>query len=210
MNLGMRMTAAAWLCAAAGWAADWGALKPQGYVSDYAGVVDSASRSELEAYGAALEKSTGAHVSFVIIESLQKEPIHDVAQTILRAWNGGQMPAGDPALLLISLGERRDTLVVGKALQGILDPAAVEVVLAESRPALARKEYGLALMAAADEIGSRIAVARHKTMDIRLPRRAQRTMTDEIPWPLAIGGIPLFGLLVWLLRRPVRQPEETA
>ena len=66
------MAAAVWLCAAAGGAADWKALKPQGYVSDFAGAVDAASRRDIEAYCAALEKSTGAHLSIVIVGSLQR------------------------------------------------------------------------------------------------------------------------------------------
>jgi uncharacterized protein len=208
MNQGMRMAAAAWLCACAGWAADWKALKPQGYVSDFAGAVDSASRAELDAYCAAVEKSTGAHLSLVVVGSLQKEPVYDVARTIFRAWaSEGSVPE-DRALLLIAVGDRRDAIVAGRALGSILSPDAVEAILAETRPALSRKEYGQALMAAADEMGSRIAVARHKTIDVHLPKRARRTFVDTVPWPLAAGAIPLLGVLAWLLRRPARRPPE--
>jgi uncharacterized protein len=208
MNHGMRMAAAAWLCAAAGWAADWKALKPQGYVSDFAGAVDSASRGELEAFGAALEKSTGAHLSLVVVGSLQKEPVYDVARTIFQAWAAEGSTPEDRALLLVAVADRRDAIVPGRALGSILSPDAVEAILAETRPALSRKEYGQALMAAADEMGSRIAVARHKTIDAHLPKRARRTFADSIPWPLAAGALPLLGLLVWLLRRPQRRPPE--
>ena len=208
MNLGMRIAAAAWLCATAGWAADWKTLKPQGYVSDFAGAVDSASRGELEAYGAALEKSTGAHLSFVVVGSLQKEPVYDVARTIFRAWTAARTTPEDGALLLIAVGERRDAIVSGQALGSILSPDAVEATLAETRPALSRKEYGKALMAAADEMGSRIAVSRHKTIDVHLPRRARRSFAETVPWPLAAGALPLLALLVWLLRRPARRPPE--
>src|SRR5215469_13836908 len=109
MNLGMRMAAGALLCAAAGWGADWKALKPQGYVSDFAGVVDSTSRSELDAYCAALEKTTGAHLSLVVIGSLQKEPADAVARTILQAWSAGASTPDNRALLLIAVEERRDS-----------------------------------------------------------------------------------------------------
>jgi uncharacterized protein len=207
MNLGMRMAAAAWLCATAGWAADWKALKPQGYVSDFAGAVDSVSRAELNAYGAAVEKSTGAHLSLVVIGSLQREPIDAVARTIFQAWAAGASSPDNRALLLIAVEDRRDSLVAGRALQTILNADASGAVLSETRPALARKQYGQALMAAADEIGGRIAAARGKTLDVRLPKRARRTLTDSIPWPLVAGAIPLLGLLIWLLRRPHhRQP----
>jgi uncharacterized protein len=215
MNQGMRIAAAAWLCASAGWAADWKTLKPQGYVSDYAGAVDSASRAELDVYCAALEKATGAHLSMAVVESLEKEPVDAVARAIFHGWAEGSNSPDDRALLLISVGNRRDSLVAGRALESVLTPDAMEAVLADARPALARRQYGQALMAAADEIGNRIAVARHRTLSVHLPQRARRTLADSIPWPLVAGAIPLVGLLIWLLRRPHHRqppqpPQETA
>lgn len=210
MNLGMRMAAGALLCAVAGWGADWKTLQPQGYLSDFAGVVDSANRSELNAYAAALEKATGAHLSLVMIGSLQREPVDAVARTIFQAWQAGAKAPDDRALLLIAVDDRRDSLVAGRALQTILNADTTGAILSDARPALARKQYGQALMAAADEIGSRIAAARGKTIDVHLPKRARRTFGDSIPWPLAAGGIPVLALLTWLLLRPHhhRQPPE--
>lgn len=197
----MRIAAATLVCAAAAWAADWKALRPQGYVSDYAGAVDSTSRREVDEYCAALEKATGAHVAFAIVGSLQKEPVDDVARAIFEAWSGPNPPA-DRALLLIAVNDRRDSLVASRTLAPILNADAVDEVLSQTRPALSRKNYGRALMAAADEIGSRVASARGKTIPIRLPRRAHRTFQDSLPMPLIIGGVPIIGVLIWLLRRP--------
>lgn len=212
MNLGMRMAAGALLCAVAGWGADWKTLKPQGYVSDFAGAVDSTSRSELNAYAAALEKATGAHLSLVLIGSLQKEPVDAVARTIFQTWSAAASAPDDRALLLIAVDDRRDSLVAGRGLQAILNANTTGAILSDARPALARKQYGQALMAAADEIGSRIAAARGKALDVHLPKRARRTLSDSIPWPLVAGAIPLLALLTWLLLRPHhrRPPEEHA
>src|SRR5512146_746624 len=82
---------AGWLavCGAA-FPVDWSALKPQGYVSDFARVVDSGSREQLERYCAAVERSTGAQIALVTLPSLQGEPIEDVTNTIFRAWGVGQ------------------------------------------------------------------------------------------------------------------------
>ena len=211
MYRGMRMAAAGWVCLAAGWAADWKSLRPQGYVSDFAGAVDSTSRRDVDAYCAALEKATGAHLSLVLIDSLQREPVNAVARTIFEAW-GAQNTAKDRALLLISVHDRRDSLVASPGLQSILNEDAVDSVLSQTRPALSRKHYGRALMAAADEMGGRIASARGQTIGVRLPQRARRTFEDSIPWPLLLGAVPIIGVLIWLLRRPHRPaaPRETA
>jgi uncharacterized protein len=207
----MRMAAAAWVCLAAVWAADWKALRPQGHVSDFAGAVDSASRRDVDAYCAAVEKATGAHLSLVLIDSLQREPVNAVARTIFESW-GRRNAAQDRALLLISVRDRRDSLVASPSLQSILNEDAVDSVLRETRPALSRRHYGRALMAAADEMGGRIASARGKSIGVRLPQRAHRTFQDSIPWPLIVGAVPIIGLLIWLLRRPHHPmpPRETA
>ena len=78
------------LFAWAGSAVDWTALKPQGYVSDFANVIDPASKAQLEAYCGAVETSTGAQMALVTIATLEGEPIDDVANTIYRAWGVGQ------------------------------------------------------------------------------------------------------------------------
>lgn len=205
------MAVAALACVAAGWAADWKTLKPQGYVSDYAGAVDSSSRRQVDAYCAALEKATGARVAFVLIGSLQKEPVDAVARAIYQAW-GPADSAGGRALLLIAVNDRRDSLVTSPTLAPILNAYAVDGVLAETRPALSRKHYGRALMAAADEIGGRIAAARGKTVPVHLANRPHRTFEDSLPLPLILGGIPIVGVLIWLLRRPHHRmpPREQA
>ncbi len=205
----MRIAALCW-CATAACAADWKALRPQGYVSDFAGAadLDPASRAEMNRYCEALEKATGAHLYLAILPTLEREPVYDVAHAVLQAWTAGLPDPDNTALLLISVGDRRDALVTGSALAPILDSDAASAVLAETRPALARGEYGKALMAAADEMGRRIAAARHVSLAVRLPRRARRRWADSIPWPLVAGAIPLIVLLVWLLRRPHRRPPE--
>ncbi|MGH9661654.1 MAG: TPM domain-containing protein, partial [Bryobacteraceae bacterium] len=50
---------------------DWKALKPQGYVSDFARVVDATSRAGIERYGADLERKTGVQIALVTVRSLE-------------------------------------------------------------------------------------------------------------------------------------------
>src|SRR5207247_5942058 len=78
------------LSLAPAFAVDWKALKPQGYVSDFAGVIDAESKAELENYCTRVEQQTGAEMALVTIQSLNDEPIDDVANTIFRAWGGGK------------------------------------------------------------------------------------------------------------------------
>ena len=186
------------LCACAGRAVDWKALQPQGYVSDFAGVIDPASKAQLEAYGGIVEHSTGAQMALVTIASLEGEPIEDVANTIFRAWGVGRKGKNEGILLLLSIGDRGSRLEVGYGLEPILPDGLAGSILREMRPALRQGDYGDAMMAAAETIGSAIAKAKNVELTARLPRRTRPAVSDSFPWPVLIAGV--FFLLLLLTR----------
>src|SRR5262249_47748587 len=178
-------------------AVDWKALKPQGYVSDFAGVIDGESRAELENYWGRVEKQTGAQMPRVTIQGLGAEPIEDVANTIYRAWGVGKKGKDEGILLLLAVSDRRSRLEVGYGLEPILPDGFDGDILRAMRPALRQTQYGEALRAAAATIGSRIAQAKGITLDTS-PRRHIRPQPSgpSIPWPyVVIGIVALLSLL---------------
>jgi len=185
------------VCAAVGWAVDWKALQPQGYVSDYAGVIPAANRAPLEAYCAAVEQSTGAQMALVTIPSLEGEPIEDVANTLYRAWGVGQKGKNEGILMLLAVHDRRSRLEVGYGLEPILPDGLSGGILRQMRPALRQGDYGDAMLAAAETIGNTIAQAKHVTINASLPRHRRPGTSDSIPWPVILGGLCL---LFWLMR----------
>jgi uncharacterized protein len=198
MQLGLRLGVALAIGAAAGWAVDWTALKPQGYVSDFAGVIDATSRARLNEYCGMVESSTGAQMALVTISSLEGEPVEDVANTIFRAWGVGQKGKNEGIMLLLAVGDRRSRLEVGYGLEPILPDGMAGSILREMRPALRQGNYAEAMMAAAETIGNDIAQAKHVALTgPGLPRRVHRSVGGEIPWAVVLGGV---FLLIWLLR----------
>src|SRR5690349_6185051 len=143
----MRLSALLVLGALAAGAVDWTALKPQGYVSDFAGVIDASSRQQLENYCGVVERSTGAQVALVTIPSLENEPIEDVANTIFRAWGVGKKGKDEGILLLLAIQNHRSRLEVGYGLEPILPDGFDGSILRDMRPALRQQDYGDALMA---------------------------------------------------------------
>ena len=145
--------------------------------------------------------ATGVQMALVTIPSLEGEPIEDVANTIFRAWGVGQKGKNEGILLLLAIGDRRSRLEVGYGLEPILPDGLAGSILREMRPALRQQQYGEALMAAAETIGSTIAKAKGVTIERQLPRRVHRSLGgDSIPWPLVIGG----SLLFLIFRRAAR------
>jgi uncharacterized protein len=180
-------------------AADWKSLKPQGYVSDFAGVVDAPSRAAIEDYAGRVQQATGAQLAFVVLPSLQNEPIEDVANDIFHAWGVGRKKEDDGAMVLLSVADRKSRLEVGGGLGGIIPDSMAGLLLDDMRPALRSGSYGAALLAAAERLGG--TIAQSKGVNIPLPQaavRVRRTTRDSVPWPLIFIGI--FFLLM-LLRR---------
>jgi uncharacterized protein len=177
-------------------AVDWKALKPEGYVSDFARVVDPQSKAALEQYCAAVQNSTGAQIALVTLPSLQGEPVEDVANTIFHAWGVGSKGKNDGIMLLLAVGDRRSRLEVGYGLEGAVPDGFAGSILDDMRPALRQQQYGEAMMAAAQTIGSTVAKAKGVAINAQLPRRIHRSPTDAIPWPVVVGG----GLIIfWLI-----------
>jgi uncharacterized protein len=177
-------------------AADFGALKPQGYVSDFAGVVDPSVRAALNRYCAAVERSTGVQMALVTLPTLEGEPIEDVANLLFRRWGVGAKGKDEGLLLLLVIGDRRSRLEVGYGLEPIIPDGFAGSLLRQMRTALAARHYGDALAEAARTIGARLAQAKGVSVGSseHVPRRRPRSAA--IPWPLLLGGL---GVLAWLL-----------
>jgi uncharacterized protein len=196
-----RLGAVAAFCVTPGWAVDWKALRPQGFVSDFAGVIDTGTKLELENYCGQVERSTGVRISLVTITSLEGEPLEDVVKTIFRAW--GDAPdvnvskKDDRVMLIVTVADRRDWVETGDGLRPGLSSGLAGNVLRETRVALRQKDYGEAFRAAAETIGTASANARHVSLPARIARRIRWTPADAIPWAAVAGGV---AMLIWLMR----------
>jgi uncharacterized protein len=195
MKMWLRLGLLVGLCASAVGAVDWNALRPQGYVSDFAYVVDPASRVRLDVYCASVERSTGVPIALVIIPSLAGEPVADVAQSLYRAWAIGQKNQSGGVLVLMAVYDRRVRLVTARSLESILPESRV---LREMRPALRERDFGEAAMAAVETIGLSLARARNVQLSASLPRRLRPGTFDWFPWPVLIGAVLLLLALMRL------------
>ena len=191
----LRLGACLLLSASAGWAVDWAAYKPEGFVSDFAKVIDPGSKAQLERYCGAVQRATGAQMALVTVSSLQDEPIEEVANVLARAWGVGQKGQNTGLLLLLSIQDRRSRLEIGYGLEPILPDGLAGSVLREMRPALRQQQYGEAMFAAAQTLGNALAKAKNVSIDVSLPGRIPHTSTDTFPWPLVVGGLLLFAWL---------------
>lgn len=210
----LRAALAALLVSGFAFALDPSRLKPQGYVSDFAGILDEASRIELENYCATVEQSTGAQMAIVTIPSLEGSPVEDFANDLFRQWGVGEKGRNEGVLLLVAIRDRISRVEVGYGLEPALPDGFSGGVLREMRPSLREGNYGPALMAGAAQIGEQIARAKGVRIARTLPRRAPpagRRGEREIPWAFIILFVVLVfgmfgrgsrgggGFLTWML-----------
>jgi len=168
-------------------------------------VLDAESKQALETYCGRVEQSTGVQMALVTVDSLGDEPIEDFANTLYRKWGVGHKGTDQGVMLLLAVRDHHDRIEVGYGLEPILPDGFVGSVLRDMRPQLRAGQYGDALMEGAESMASRIAEAKHVSLDFGLERahEAPRPVSGggrgfPIPWPLIIIGVLI---LLALFRR---------
>lgn len=178
--------------------ADFPSLKPQGYISDYAGVLPAPVRAQLEKYCAAVEAKTGAQIAVLLVPSLQGEPIEDVAVDVFQKWGVGKKGTDEGVLLLLATQDRRMRLEVGYGLEPVIPDGFAGDVLRAMRPALRANDYGAAISGAVRTLGERIAASKGVQIDQALPPTAQPTAYDPAPrlfLPVLVGLVFVFWMI---------------
>jgi uncharacterized protein len=181
-------------------ALDPSSLKPQGYVSDFAHVVDDSSRTALEQYCGQVERATGVQMALVTIPSLEGEPIEDFSNTLFRKWGVGKKGKDEGIMLLLVVQDHKDRIEVGYGLEPILPDGFVGGILRQLRPYLTANQYGGGMLAAAQQMGAQIAQAKNVSLGLPPLRRSRRAPVEQrsLPWPLVVVGILV---LLFLIRR---------
>jgi uncharacterized protein len=196
MKAFLRLCVVAVVCLASAFAIDFGALQPQGYVSDFAHVVDPAARSAIERYCSRVEQATGAQMALVTLDTLGGEPVEDVTNLLYRKWGVGQKGKNEGVLLLLVVRDHKSRLEVGYGLEPVLPDGSAGGLLREMRPALRESQYGEALAVAAQSLGTRIAAAKGVQIPADSARRHRSRRELPVPGWMLLGGVIL---LIWLL-----------
>ncbi|MDP9171312.1 MAG: TPM domain-containing protein, partial [Acidobacteriota bacterium] len=134
MRSGLHLCTAIVCLAASAHAADWKALKYQGYVSDFAGVVDAPDKAALEDYAGRVQQATGAQLAFVTISSLEGEPIEDVTNDIFHSWGVGQKKEDNGVMVLLSVADHKSRMEVGGGLGEAIPDSMAGLLLDDMRP----------------------------------------------------------------------------
>lgn len=116
---------------------------PQGYVNDFANVLDADSRTRLNDVITGLEKKTTAEIAVVTVNSLEGMTVEEYANRLFQKWGIGKKGKDNGLLVLICPPERKMRVEVGYGLEGVItDGLAGSVIRNSFTPAFKQGEYG--------------------------------------------------------------------
>src|SRR5436309_14093735 len=121
--------------------------QPTGYVNDYAGVVDRATRQSLETTLGNLDHQQQIQFSVVTIDTTGGQDIFDYSLAVARGWGIGSKDTQKPSLLLlVAIKDRRYFTQVSRHLEGDLPDGLVGQIQRDHLvPAFRAGQYGRGL-----------------------------------------------------------------
>jgi uncharacterized protein len=135
--------------------------QPTGYVNDYAGVVDSATKQQLETTLGKLDRQQQIQFAVVTVDTTGDRDIFDYSLAVARGWGIGAKDTQKASLLLlVAIKDRKYFTQVSRHLEGDLPDGLVGQIQREHLvPAFRAGQYGQGLN---DTINEYIATVARK------------------------------------------------
>ncbi len=172
-------------------------LSPQGYVNDFAHVIDTGSQQKITALAEELDQKTDAQLAIVTIHTLEGDSAQDFANQLFQKWGVGPKGKDRGVMVLLAVDDHQYWTEVGYGLEPILPDGKVGGFGRDMLPLLRQSQYGAALFQISSQIASTIAADRGVTLDQSAPETSQQPVSPE---PVFHGIPPIaLNLLILLL-----------
>lgn len=166
--------------------------KPQGYVNDFARVLDGETRAALDERLRAVEKKTSAEVVLATVTSLDGMSVEEYANRMFAEWGVGKKKQDNGVLVVVAPSEREMRIEVGYGLEGILpDGLAGQVIRESFIPRFRDDDYAGGVRAGMLRVAA-IVEARHVLTDEERAALDGDGSSDLPLWAL----LPFLGIFV--------------
>jgi uncharacterized protein len=182
--------------------------KPTGYVNDYAGVVDSATKDRLETTLGNLDRQQQIQFSVVTVDTTGGQEIFDYSLAVARGWGIGAKDVQKPSLLLlVAVKDRKYFTQVSRHLEGDLPDGLVGQIQREHLvPAFRAGQYGAGLAETIDTYIETVAAKNGFNTDTIFPAgvarpRERPAAGKNFSWgSLVFAGFFIVIVVIFLLR----------
>jgi uncharacterized protein len=139
-------------------------IKPKNYVTDFANVLSSATRDQLNELCAEVDHKVDAQIAVVTIKTLDGRPIEDYSIDLATRLGIGPKQSSRGVLILLAVNDHQYRIEVGYGLEAILPDGKVGGIGREAVPYLRQNNYDAALLLMARRVADVIAADRGVTL----------------------------------------------
>ena len=193
--------------------------RPKSYVSDFAGVIDDASKQSLEGLCKDTFETAHATMEIVTIKSLDGLTIEDFTTQLDDKWKVGPKGSDKGIVMVFAIKEHKRRIEVGYGLEGILNDAKVGDIGRSMVPELQKGQYGPAILSGAQQVAAVIAADAAGTIDTGVTTapavdpeaveiaemHRQEVLGNRIMFGMGILVFFFIGGMVFLVWRQVRR-----
>lgn len=168
--------------------------KPTSYVSDFAHVIDPASKENIEDLAWQIYSRAHATIEVVTIKSLDGQDIDSFTTALEDNWKVGPKSSDKGVLMVFAIQDHKDRIEVGYGLEGILPDAKVGDIRRSMNVQLEQGQYGAAIQSGVQQVAAVIAA------DAKVPlTQPQPLQAPDYTYQRAQHHTNWFGLIFFLL-----------
>jgi len=145
-------------------AEQWQKLNVQGYVNDFAGVLDQATTQKLTRLCTEVDQKAKAQIAVVTIKTLEGDAVEDFANRLFQKWGVGYKGTDRGVMVLLAVGDHKYWTEVGYGLEPILPDGKVGGFGRDMLPLLRQGNYNGALVQMVSQIAQVIAQDSHVSL----------------------------------------------
>lgn len=182
---------------------------PTGYVNDYAGVIDSATKEKMETTLTNLDREQQIQFFVVTIDSTKGRDIFDYSLAVARGWGIGSKDTSKPSLLLlVAISDRKYQDQVSRHLEGDLPDGLTGQIKREKLvPAFRAGQYGQGLSDTINAYIVEVAAKRGFSTDkifapgVSAPERSSRGLPSRLSPFIVFGAIAVILFILFAIKR---------
>jgi uncharacterized protein len=175
-----------------------------GRVVDNAGMIDPATKADIERKLADYEKKSSDQIVVATVDSLDGEAIEPYANRLFRAWHLGQAGENNGVLLLVAKNDRKMRVEVGYGLEGTLTDLHSNLIVEGMVAAFRKGDFSGGISHAVDDI---IAVLSGNAAELEARAARNQNTQDDFDWPsilfIIVWGTLFFGGFATAILPPI-------